>query len=83
MRSRVFVALAAAGFLVTGSVSAQSPEASGDTGAASYAVWYRVALDDGTAGWVAACVATPTETGSDGRPSSVQFNFLPNDRIHQ
>jgi murein DD-endopeptidase MepM/ murein hydrolase activator NlpD len=62
---------------------AAGPEASGDTGAASYAVWYRIMLDDGTAGWVAACVATPAETGSDGRPSSVRFNFLPNDRTPQ
>ena len=49
------------------------------TGASAevYRVWYRIALPDGDIGWVQAAVPTNYDTGSDGRPSSVRFNFLP------
>ncbi|HYF62292.1 MAG TPA: peptidoglycan DD-metalloendopeptidase family protein [Herpetosiphonaceae bacterium] len=60
---------------------AAGPEDSGPS-AAGYAVWYRIALADGRAGWVQASVATPFETGADGRPSTIRFNFLPNDRTN-
>lgn len=62
---------------------AAGPEEGGGSSAAGYAVWYRIALDDGSAGWVQASVATPFETGADGRPSTIRFNFLPNDRTNQ
>jgi murein DD-endopeptidase MepM/ murein hydrolase activator NlpD len=52
-------------------------EATEGTSAESYRLWYRIALRDGESGWVRAAVASAFDTGSDGRPSSVQFNFLP------
>lgn len=52
-------------------------ETSGTTGADAYQVWYRIALPDGRSGWVQAAVPTTQETGSDGQPATVQFNFLP------
>ncbi|MFT4041174.1 MAG: M23 family metallopeptidase [Thermomicrobiales bacterium] len=52
-------------------------EASTATSAEAYAVWYQVALPDGGAGWVQAAVPLAHDTGSDGRPSSVRFDFLP------
>jgi hypothetical protein len=42
-----------------------------------YRVWYQLALPDGDIGWVQAAVPTNYDTGSDGRPSSVRFDFLP------
>jgi Peptidase family M23 len=45
--------------------------------AEAYRVWYQVALPDGDIGWVQAAVPTDYDIGSDGRPSSVQFDFLP------
>jgi hypothetical protein len=49
------------------------------TGASAevYRVWYQLALPDGDVGWVQAAVPTNDDTGSDGRPSSVRFDFLP------
>ncbi len=47
------------------------------TSAEGYAVWYRLGLPDGRRGWVQAAVPSTAETGSDGRPSSVVFNFYP------
>jgi hypothetical protein len=34
-------------------------------------------LPDGRAGWVQAAIPSTFETGSDGRPSSVYFDFYP------
>ena len=34
-------------------------------------------LTDGTVGWVQAALPSANDTGSDGRPSSVRFQFLP------
>ena len=47
------------------------------TSAEAYRVWYRIALPDGAEGWVQAATPTANDTGSDGRPSSVRFDFLP------
>ncbi len=53
------------------------PEAPPTTSALSYDLWYRIALPDERSGWVQAAVSSTFETGSDGRPSSVYFNFVP------
>jgi hypothetical protein len=47
------------------------------TSARAYQLWYRIAVPDGRSGWVQAAVPSNFETGSDGRPSSVYFNFFP------
>ena len=47
------------------------------TSALAYRLWYRIELTGGRSGWVQAAVQSNFETGSDGRPSSVYFNFLP------
>jgi Peptidase family M23 len=52
-------------------------EASTGTSAEAYRLWYRITLADGKEGWVQAAVATDHDSGSDGRPSSVQVHFLP------
>jgi murein DD-endopeptidase MepM/ murein hydrolase activator NlpD len=48
-----------------------------ETSANAYQLWYRIALPDGRSGWVQAAVPSTFETGGDGRPSSVYFNFIP------
>ena len=48
-----------------------------ETSAEAYAVWYQVELPDGTEAWVPALMASDQDTGSDGRPSSIQFILLP------
>jgi hypothetical protein len=55
--------------VIGGTVEGMSAEA--------YRLWYRIALPDGNEGWVRAAVPTDYDTGSDGRPSSVRFDFLP------
>jgi murein DD-endopeptidase MepM/ murein hydrolase activator NlpD len=52
-------------------------EAPGETSALGYRLWYHVALGDGRAGWAQAAVPLSSDTGGDGRPSSVGFNFYP------
>lgn len=52
-------------------------EDTGGTSAASYELWYRIVLPDGVEAWVQGAVPSSFETGGDGRPSSVSFNFLP------
>ena len=52
-------------------------EAATGTSAEAYELWYRIELPDGTAGWVRAALPSTNDTGSDGRPSSVRFAFLP------
>jgi hypothetical protein len=47
------------------------------TSAEAYRLWYRIALPTGAEGWVQAAVPSTNDTGSDGRPSSVRFHFLP------
>lgn len=53
------------------------PEHARGTSALAYELWYRVGLPNGQSGWVHAAVPSPFETGSDGRPSTVYFNFFP------
>jgi murein DD-endopeptidase MepM/ murein hydrolase activator NlpD len=48
-----------------------------ETSAHSYRLWYRIGLADGREGWVQAAVPSAFETGSDRRPSSILFNFVP------
>jgi murein DD-endopeptidase MepM/ murein hydrolase activator NlpD len=52
-------------------------EASTGSSAEAYRLWYQITLPDGEIGWVQAVVPTDSDTDSDGRPSSVQFHFLP------
>jgi hypothetical protein len=47
------------------------------TSAEAYRLWYRIALPTGAEGWVQAAAPSTNDTGSDGRPSSVRFDFLP------
>ena len=47
------------------------------TSAEGYRVWYQIALADRAGGWVQAVAPSANDTGSDGRPSSVRFDFLP------
>jgi murein DD-endopeptidase MepM/ murein hydrolase activator NlpD len=52
-------------------------EAVTGTSAEAYWLWYRIALASGESVWVQAAVPSARDSGSDGRPSSVQFDFLP------
>ena len=45
--------------------------------AEAYRLWYRVEAPDVGPAWVRAAVPSSNDTGSDGRPSSVRFAFLP------
>ncbi|MFL5758548.1 MAG: M23 family metallopeptidase [Thermomicrobiales bacterium] len=51
--------------------------ASHGTSAEAYRLWYRLALPDGDRAWVQTALPSTTDTGSDGRPSSIRFNLLP------
>ena len=53
------------------------PEDTHETSALGYQVWYQIELPDRRRGWVQAAVPSTFETGSDGRPSSISFNFYP------
>ena len=53
------------------------PEDSRGTSALAYELWYRLRLPDGRSAWAQAAVSSTFETGGDGRPSSVRFNFFP------
>ncbi len=52
-------------------------EVTTETSAEGYRLWYRIALADSERAWVRAAVPSTIETGSDGRPSAVRFDFLP------
>lgn len=52
------------------------PEVSQGTSATSYHLWYQITPPDDEAAWVQAAVPSSFETGADGRPSSVRFDFL-------
>ncbi len=52
------------------------PEASFETSAEGYHVWYQIIVDGGTRAWVQAAVPSLMDTGSDGRPSGITFAFL-------
>ena len=47
------------------------------TSAESYHLWYQLALPDGGDAWAQAALPLPNDTGSDGRPSSVEFVLFP------
>jgi hypothetical protein len=47
------------------------------TSAEAYRLWYRIVMTDDGSAWVRAAVSSDQDTGSDGRPSSVRFDFLP------
>jgi murein DD-endopeptidase MepM/ murein hydrolase activator NlpD len=47
------------------------------TSAEAYRVWYQIALPQRGELWVQAAIPTAYDTGSDGRPSSVRFDLLP------
>lgn len=53
------------------------PEASSETSAEGYRLWYQIATPDVEAAWTQAAVPSDHDTGSDGRPSSVRVDFLP------
>jgi murein DD-endopeptidase MepM/ murein hydrolase activator NlpD len=52
-------------------------EASYETSAEGYRMWYRIALPEGDRVWLQAAVPSDHDIGSDGRPSSVRFNLIP------
>jgi murein DD-endopeptidase MepM/ murein hydrolase activator NlpD len=52
------------------------PEDARQTSALGYQLWYAIRLEDGREGWVEAAIPSTFETGSDGRPSTISFNFF-------
>ena len=52
-------------------------EASDETSAESYWLWYQIVVPDAGRVWVQAAIPSSGDTGSDGRPSTVRFDFLP------
>lgn len=54
------------------------PEGSTETSAEGYRLWYQVTVPRITRpAWVQAAIPFTGDTGSDGRPSSIRFQFLP------
>ena len=53
------------------------PEASNETSAVAYMLWYLIDADPDGTGWVRAAIADGQDAGTDGRPSSVRFLLLP------
>jgi hypothetical protein len=56
---------------------ATGPEAPDATSAEGYRLWYRLAIPGTGRAWVRAATPSDDDTGSDGRPSSIRFDFLP------
>jgi murein DD-endopeptidase MepM/ murein hydrolase activator NlpD len=54
----------------------QGRESSKRTSAAGYHLWYQIGLEDGSTGWAQAAVPASFDTGSDGRPSSIELRLL-------
>jgi murein DD-endopeptidase MepM/ murein hydrolase activator NlpD len=53
-------------------------EDSVETSAEGYRVWYRIEVPGQVTGmWIRAALPSANDTGADGRPSSVQVDFLP------
>jgi hypothetical protein len=52
-------------------------EASEETSAEGYRLWYRIVLPEGDRVWVRAASPSENDKGSDGRPSSVRFDLIP------
>jgi len=55
---------------------ATGPEDSYETSADGYRLWYRIEAPGVDPAWVQAAIPSSNDTGSDGRPSSVRFDFL-------
>jgi murein DD-endopeptidase MepM/ murein hydrolase activator NlpD len=55
---------------------ATGPEASEESSAEGYHVWYQINVGPGDRAWVQAAVPSFEDTGSDGRPSGVTYAFL-------
>ncbi|MER3484874.1 MAG: hypothetical protein C4345_01730 [Chloroflexota bacterium] len=51
-------------------------EASRAMSAKGYRLWYRIVVPGSGRVWVQAAQPSKHDTGSDGRPSSVRFDFL-------
>ncbi len=51
-------------------------ESSLETSAEGYRLWYRITVPDIGPAWVQAAIPSVNDTGSDGRPSSIRFDFL-------
>jgi hypothetical protein len=58
-------------------IDAGAEDATG-TSAEAYQLWYQIALPDGDSAWVQTVVPDAHDVGSDGHPSSVRFDFVPN-----
>jgi hypothetical protein len=56
-------------------------EATTETSAEGYRLWYRIKLPDGDAAWVRAVHVDNAATGADARASAVRFDLLLADRI--
>ena len=52
------------------------PEASEETSAEGYRLWYQIIVGSGERAWVQAALPSFQDTGSDGRPSGVTYAFL-------
>lgn len=56
---------------------ATGPEASDETSAEGYRLWYRIQTPEIGRVWVQSVVPSSNDKGPDGRPSSVRFVFFP------
>jgi hypothetical protein len=56
---------------------ATGQEASHETSAEGYRLWYRIAVPDVGRVWIQAAIPSTNDIGSDGRPSSIRLEFLP------
>ncbi len=50
--------------------------ASTGTSAEAYDLWFRIGLEDGADAWVSAIETSSRDTGSDGKPSGIDFLFV-------
>jgi hypothetical protein len=57
-------------------IDAGAEDATG-TSAEAYRLWYQIAFPNGDVAWIQAAVPDAHDVGSDGRPSSVRFDFVP------
>jgi len=55
---------------------ATGPEAALETSAEGYRLWYRIVVPDIDRVWVQAAIPSSNDSGADGRPSSIRFDFL-------
>ena len=57
---------------------AAGPEASSGWGARRYRLWYQITDEQPV--WIQAALPTAFETGSDGRPSTIEITMIPADQ---